>query len=149
MEDHRVRALPFFDDVWGVDRTFNSHPVGPVNCPPRINVNLVENEVNYIITADVPGVPKSNITAQYDNVRDTVTITTSVDSERTREDQNTGHVHLSERFFSSSSRTVRLPRGCVDYNTMHATYDNGVLTIIVDKLSEDQRKETNGVININ
>ena len=149
MEDQRLRTLPFFDDVWGVDRTFNNHPVGPVNCPPRINVNLVENANNYTITADVPGVPKSNITARYDNARDTVTIVTSVDSERTREDQNTGRVHLSERFFSSSARTVRLPHGCVDYNTLSATYDNGVLTITVDKLSEDQRKQTNGIININ
>jgi HSP20 family protein len=152
MTDKIITSLPFVDDVWGVDRFFNDQlnlrqPVGPT--APKIKVNLVENDSNYVITADVPGVPKECVSARFDNVRDMVTITTTVNTERTREDENTGKVHMSERFFSSSSRTVPLRRGSVDYSTITATHEDGVLTIKVDKLSEEKRKENSGNIQIN
>lgn len=145
-------ALSFLDDVWGVDRffgDFRSEPKPLVDYTPKIKVNLVEHDNEYVITADVPGVPKENISARFDNVRDMITITTVTSCEREREDENTGKVHLSERFYGSSSRSVPLRRGTADYNNVVADYENGVVTIKVKKLSEEQRIANSRNIKIN
>ena len=147
---HNNNTVSFLDEVWGIDRVFNDGlalraPVGPTNTVPKIKMNLVEHSDRYVITADIPGVAKENVTAKFDNIRDTVTVTTTTSTESSHD---TGKVHLSERFYGTSSRTIRLHRGSADYDTVTACHADGVLTITINKLSDEQRKVNTGVINI-
>lgn len=140
------QVVSFFDDMWGVDRIFNDrYPV----TAPKIKVNLVEHPDKYIITADIPGIPKENVVARFDNLRDTITITTNTSSEMTRQDDNTGKIILSERWVGTSSRSIPLRRGSVDYKDISAEHVDGVLTITIKKLSEEQMLTNLGNITIN
>ena len=148
---NRQNTVSFVDDLWGVEKMFNNelrrHPV--IQPMAEIKTNLVEFPDRYEITADVPGIRKENLAAKFDNVRDTVTISTNQSYECERVDENTGRVHHSERFSGTSARTIRLVRGTADYDNVSATYENGVLTINIPKLSQEQQKINTGEININ
>ena len=94
---------------------------------PNMKLDMRENEHEYVLVADIPGVDKSKINVNYDN--NILTITADR-SEEKKEDGD--HFHYLERSFGSYSRSVSLPKN-IDYENMKATYRDGVLNINVPK----------------
>lgn len=93
------------------------------NFNPRMDVT--ENENNYIIQVELPGVPKSDVSV---NVNDEYLMTIS--GEKKRSEQS--NLLRSERVFGSFKRTLQLPENA-DVEKIKATYNQGVLELTVEK----------------
>jgi len=102
-----------FDDVLGKD----------------IKTNIMENDDNYVVTSEAPGVSKENI--KIDVADNTLTI--SVCKKNTNNDEKKNYI-VKEISESNVSRSFYLDD--MDENNITAKMDNGILTITVGKLKE-------------
>ena len=92
-------------------------------------VDLKENNMDYIVTVDAPGLDKNNIKISIDHGK----LNTSY--ERMNETENTNdRVHFSEKRYGKTSRTINLPKNIIEED-IKATYDNGILNITLPKLN--------------
>lgn len=95
-------------------------------------VDLSETEDAYFIHVDVPGMTKDDLEINY---QDGVL---SVSGERRAEERKERHNFVRvERSFGNFYRSFRLPKA-VDEGSIEATYENGVLTIEVQKSEESK-----------
>lgn len=93
-----------------------------------IKVDVKENDGGFLVSAEVPGVPKDDIQVSVDG--NVVTLRAEV---RQKDQQTEGEKLLrSERYFGSVSRSFRLP-GDIDANGCKAKYEDGVLTLNLPK----------------
>ncbi len=98
-------------------------------------VDIEENDDNYLIRADLPGVEKDDIKVQMDSG------VLSISGEK-RVDRETGKgtkQHRTERFRGSFSRRFTLP-SAVDIGKVNADYKDGVLSLAIPKLEEEKAK---------
>lgn len=96
--------------------------------------DVVENDNEYIIKVDLPGMDKNNINLNYNN--GILTVSGSRKSfKNLTNDKNNSIIHR-ERTEGHISRSFRLPN--VVASEIHAKYDNGVLTITLPKQSSGQ-----------
>ncbi len=100
------------------------------------SMNISENEKQFIIDVEIPGMEKENIDVNLENRRLTVSGERSFESES---EENGTKYHRVERHYGSFSRTLQLPESVND-ESIEATYKNGVLNIKIDK-SEDKVKK--------
>jgi HSP20 family protein len=93
----------------------------------RINVDLADRDDEFVVTADVPGFTKEDISVRVSEN------TLSIDAEREQTTEEEEETYLrSERRRESMSRSLRLPEP-VEEDAVSATYSNGVLTITLPK----------------
>lgn len=124
IEDHFSR---FFAEPFGAMTDWSN---GSVGWAPAIDVS--ENENEYVIDADIPGVSKDDITLEIlDNV---VTIKGERKSEKKEEDKKKGY-HRVERSYGSFQRSVQIPGGFKS-DAVEAKFDNGVLRVTLPKPEE-------------
>ena len=107
----------------GLFDTFNSMFNEAISREMRTDIE--ENENQYLITMDIPGVNKENIDI---SVLDG-TVTVSVKKVKT-ETENKNYV-IRERSVRSDSRSFYLY--IIDENSIKAKYENGILTLVVSK----------------
>jgi HSP20 family protein len=93
-------------------------------------VNVAEEENTYRVTAELPGLAEKDIEVTKDG--DLLTIKGEKKEEH---DQKEKGYFLSERHFGSIERSLRLPDG-IDDPKIEATFENGVLTVILPKTPE-------------
>ncbi len=98
---------------------------------PQINVSETDNEIR--VTAELPGVGLDDL--QVDVTDDMVVIRGEKRLERNDGDEN---YHFVERAYGSFQRTVQLPFAA-DPDQIRASFENGVLTILVPKSEQQQR----------
>lgn len=99
----------------------------------RMRVDVRENEKEYIIEADLPGVDKENINIEFDN--DRLTISVERNEELNVEKEN---YIRRERRSGSFSRSFYVENVIEDQ--ISAEFKNGVLTIILPKKEQGKRK---------
>ncbi|HUL06298.1 MAG TPA: Hsp20/alpha crystallin family protein [Candidatus Acidoferrum sp.] len=98
-------------------------------------VDVVENEKEYRITAELPGLDEKDIEV---NVADDML---SIRGEKKEErEEKAKNYHLSERRYGSFQRTFQLPAG-IDAEKIAASFQKGVLTVTLPKTPEAQKKE--------
>jgi HSP20 family protein len=90
-------------------------------------VDVIDREKDIVITADLPGVDKSDIRI---NVRDN-TLEISAEKKVARENEDEGYLRR-ERGYSRFYRAIRLPTP-VDESRAGASFNNGVLEINLPK----------------
>ena len=95
-----------------------------------MKTNIVENETNYVITSEVPGVKKENV--KIDVLDGMLTISISKKQEN-KENEKKNYI-VKEISESSYSRSFYLDN--MDEENIQAKMDNGVLTITVEKMKE-------------
>lgn len=98
------------------------------------NCDIGENENNFILCFDIPGVKREDIDIEVDNQ------TLIVSGERKNElkkDEN--GLHRSERRFGRFERRFKLPEG-IDLDRIEAQYESGVLHLALPK-SEVKRSK--------
>ena len=96
--------------------------------------DVVENDKEYIIQVDMPGMDKNDINLNYNN--GILSVSGSRKSFKDlSNDKNNSLIHR-ERSEGHISRSFRLPN--VVASEIHAKYDNGVLTITLPKQSSGQ-----------
>lgn len=109
----------------------------PANGEHRGNsfaLDIEETETAYQLTADLPGLEKSDI--GIDLHENTLTIS----AERKEERATDGRLLWRERATGKLARTVQLPQA-VDADAVKATYLNGTLQLTMQKLAATKTKK--------
>jgi len=114
-----------FDDAWTAGQTTRVAESFVPEFSPQVSVR--ETDDNFLVSADLPGVPQENIKIEFAHGRLTVS------GERSREEKSEGeHFHRYEKQFGRFERTFQLPTD-VDESKIQARYENGVLEVLVPK----------------
>jgi HSP20 family protein len=95
---------------------------------PRVDV--VENKGNYLIHAEIPGVPKENV--KIDIKEDVLTIKGERQDTIIKKDEKTQDVIHRERFYGTFLRSFSLPEN-VDSKNIKASFKDGVLELNIPK----------------
>lgn len=98
--------------------------------------DIEENDKAYLLTIDMPGVKKENISIEFEDDQLTLTVKTN------KEEKKVNYIKR-ENFSSDYKRTYLLADS--DQNNVKAKLENGVLMIVVGKKAKE---ETKSVINI-
>ena len=117
-----------FEGLWG-DTTNRD---GGMFMPP---VDMVENDDNFVVSVELPGLKKDEIKMTMQN--NALTISGSKKHEfESKEDT----VHRVERSYGSFCRSINLP-STVDPSAIKASYESGVLKVTLPKVEEAKPKE--------
>ena len=96
-------------------------------------VDIEENDDNYMITADLPGVDKDDIEVRLENGVLSITGEKHVDKETGKGTRQ----HRTERFQGSFSRRFTLPTA-IEADKVNADYKDGVLSLAIPKLEAEK-----------
>lgn len=121
------RFDPFRDEDWlrGLGmRPFN----GELEAAPQIRIDLTENDKEYSVKADIPGVRKEDINVEVDGNR----VSISAETREEKKEMQGEKVICSERSHGSSYRSFSLDSE-VDESMAEAHYENGVLELKLPK----------------
>ena len=137
----RWQPTALFDlrnDMNRVFDTFRSN--GPTSEAPslakwRPAVDIAENDNEYIINADLPGINREDLGVTVDDGRLTLR-----GERRQVSEENNESVHRVERVYGTFTRTFDLP-GAVNADRIEATYRDGVLKVTVPKAEEAKPKQ--------
>ncbi|EHO46649.1 Hsp20/alpha crystallin family protein [Lentilactobacillus kisonensis] len=128
---NRFNMDPFFDQM--ARRFFNPTDDRDYMDQSALKTDITENDKDYTLKVDVPGIDKKNIHLVYQNDNLALNIDQAQSSEK--KDEN-GRVIASERSHGVMSRTYELPG--VDRDNISAEVVNGVLTVTLPKAAEVQ-----------
>lgn len=120
------------NDVMRTDPWFAPFSARAATLTPTLDTDVAETDVEYWITAELPGVSLENVELAIDN--DVLTLT--VEKRASRDGDNRTYHHV-ERRHGTFSRAFRLPKG-VDREQVQATMKDGLLSIRLPK-SEQAR----------
>jgi HSP20 family protein len=98
----------------------------------RIPLDVMENDEEFIVKADVAGIDPDNIEITYTD--NNLSIKAEILDEREEKGEE-GRYHLRERRYGTFSRTISMP-GTVDVENIQAETENGVLKIHLPKKEE-------------
>ena len=101
-----------------------------------VKVDMIENDKDFVVTADLPGMDKDKIVVTLDNNK-VLKISGSREATKTQAGPN---VVKQERMEGKFERVVELPAECKS-DGIKASYKNGVLEITIPK-KEPAKKET-------
>jgi HSP20 family protein len=114
------------DPIWKRELSWGQAPA----------VDVVEKDKAYELTAELPGLDEKNIEVKVGNG----TLTVRGEKQEDREEQRKDYF-LSERRYGSFERRFQIPQG-VDAAKIEASFNKGVLTVILPKTAEAQATET-------
>jgi HSP20 family protein len=100
-----------------------------------IRLDVAEDDKNYFVKADLPGVNKDDINISIDGNQ----ITVSAEVKEQKEERDKGMIR-SERYVGQQYRSFTLPND-VDEASARAKYENGVLQLTLPKKSGGSRKQ--------
>ncbi len=100
-------------------------------------VDIYEEEDNIVVVADVPGFNKDEIKIQ---VKPTELIISGNRKKRISEEVPEENIYRFERYFDEFSRKISLPVK-VNPDNVKAKYENGTITITMEKLEKEKAKE--------
>jgi HSP20 family protein len=101
--------------------------------PVKIRIDVKEDDKNYLVHAEVPGVKKEDINVAIDGNQ----VSISAEVKREKEDKQGEKVLRSERYYGKVYRAFALAQD-VDQEGASARYENGVLELTLPK------KQANG-----
>lgn len=96
-------------------------------------VDIVEHDEGYEVTADLPRLDEKNIEVKVVNGNLTIKGEMQEEKEEKKKDY-----HLRERYFGAFERSFRIPEG-VDTDKIEASFNKGVLTVILPKKPQAQK----------
>lgn len=99
-----------------------------------LKTDIIENDKEYILKVDLPGVDKKNVSLDFNNQY----LTLAVHQEKEAEEENQKYIR-KERSNFSYSRSYYLDKA--DEEKIKAKLDNGILTITIGKSTIDDSKK--------
>lgn len=127
---HEMRD-PFSDDFF---KGFAMRPMYRLmEGEPQMRLDLTEDEKNFFVKAEIPGVKKEDIKVSVDGNQ----VSLSAEVKKEKEEKQGSKVIRSERFFGSVSRTFTLDES-VDQAAALAKYEDGVLQLTLPKKHNGQ-----------
>ncbi len=121
--ENRMRKI--FGPEFGLERFPLTEPVGWV---PK--VEILETDVELVLTAELPGLVKENIEIMFEN--EMLTIRGEKKEEKKEEKNGGTRYHMWERAYGEFIRTFTLPR-TIEAARITAEMKDGVLTIHLPK----------------
>jgi HSP20 family protein len=118
---------PFFNRLWPDRGRWPTEEYIP-------RVDIREEDGKYILTAELPGMKKDDISVSVDQGQ--VTISGKKEAEHEEKERN---YYLKETSYGSFSRSFRLPEA-VDESKAEAKYENGVLEVVLPQKEAAERK---------
>lgn len=106
-----------------------------------------ETEKEFLLNAELPGVPKENIKLNIDASKRTLTLSAEKKEEFEAKEEKDNY-HRFERRFGTFQRSMVLPDNA-DLQNITAAHNNGVLTVSIAKLPADKLPERSRAIQIN
>lgn len=127
------------DRVLNTDRFFNDFwPWSPVEdrhgFSEDLKVNIVENEENFTLTAEVPGLTEKDIDLETKDGY--MTLKGHVEQSQEKEEE---HYRMREFSRRSFERSFRIGEG-IDPDNISAKLENGVLKVVLPKKEEAKPK---------
>jgi len=116
----------FLDDVFGLSTTRKN----------QLKCDLIENENDYELNVEIPGLNKEDIKISYED--STLTISAEKKSNIDKSDESKNYVHR-EIYYGSYTRSFTLEN--VDKDAIKATYNNGILNVTLPKKEVDTTKK--------
>ena len=98
-------------------------------------VDIFEDDSTYRIEAEVPGVTREDISVTVDKG-----ILSLRGERRSKEGDNKGQVHRTERCHGSFRRSFRIPEDA-EAETVKAEFKNGLLSVTLSKVEQPQPKQ--------
>lgn len=99
------------------------------------SIDISETEKQYVIDVEVPGMNKKDINLNVENN----TLTISGERKFEKEEDNKQY-HRVETHYGSFSRSFALPENA-DFDSIKASYANGILTVTVNKNEKSLKKQ--------
>ncbi len=97
-------------------------------------IDVSENEKEYSVVVDVPGINKEDISVEYkDNF-----LKISVDKKDIKEESNENKYWVMERRYEKRERVIQFGKA-VDNENIVAKYENGVLNLSLPKKTIDEK----------
>ncbi len=131
----RRSLLNINDDL---DRMFeefmSTRILEPTNMEISPRVNVEENDNEWILTAELPGVTKDDIEL---NFRDNI-LTLSGEKKIEKEDKKKNYHHI-ERSYGRFSRSFAINSSIVT-DKIEAKFKDGILTVVLPKAEEEKPK---------
>ena len=123
-----------FDELW---RNWPSRFLQWDTARPLLHpaMDVIESEKDLTVRVDLPGMKLEDVKVELEDS----TLTISGEMGDTVE-QEGDRYHYRERSYGAFQRSLRLPN-TVDAERVDATFENGVLSIVLPKLPEAQRKQ--------
>ena len=100
-------------------------------------VDIVEKDDAYEITAELPGMDESNVEVKLGNGG----LTIKGEKQEEKEEKKEGY-YLQERHFGSFERNFAVPE-CVNTDKIEATFKKGILKVTMPKKPEAQKPKKN------
>jgi len=134
---YMIRRNPYWKDMYNFEKAMNrffdmdSEPL-----PSGFPLDVIENDKEYRVKANMAGFDPKNIEITYDN--NTLSVKGEVEEENKNEEE--GKYHVRERNYGFFYRSVTMP-GLVDADAISAESKNGVLIIHLPKKPEAQPRK--------
>ncbi|HHW99967.1 MAG TPA: Hsp20/alpha crystallin family protein [Acholeplasmataceae bacterium] len=112
-----------FDDFLGIEIKRN-----------YLRSDLIENDNNYELTVEIPGIEKSDINISYENKYLTIT------ANKKQIKENVDNYIQKEIQYGSYTRKYFLEN--IDSDKIKASYNNGILNVLIPKLQVDNKHKT-------
>jgi HSP20 family protein len=93
-----------------------------------LKMDVSENDKNYVVHADIPGMSKDNIKVEIDGNQ----VAVSAETKSEKEEKNGERVLRAERYSGKFYRAFALSED-IDEENAQAKYENGVLTLTLPK----------------
>lgn len=126
--------LTRFDPMFNVDDLFREFRLTPMRRngdAPKMKVDVEEDDKNYSIHAEIPGVKKDDIKVTVEGNQ----VSISAEVRRESEKKEKGRVVHSERYYGNVYRSFSLD-SAVDETKGSAKYKDGVLDLVLPKKTE-------------
>ena len=124
----------FFDDFFEDGFFFNGSREVVKHRWPK--VDIVENEKNFIVHADLPGLDKKDIKVSVENG----VLSISGEKKEEKKEKEKGKYYYYERSYGSFSRSFALPE-TVKEKDISANFKDGVLELVLKKSEKVKPKE--------
>lgn len=105
----------------------------------RPAIEVKQNDENYKVKVQLPGVDKNDINVEIDNEFMTITAEIQEETEEKEEKAKNERYHTSEFRYGKYQRTISFDQP-VKADDATAVYDNGVLTITVPKVQIENKE---------
>ena len=102
---------------------------------PYMHCDVAETKDAFIIHADIPGVPKDDISVSVDRNVLTIQAARTKTVPQAEDKPTEGSLHINERATGKVSRSFELPTN-VDFDSASSALENGVLTVTIKKIPE-------------
>ncbi len=116
LENWNERIHKFFNDFPSAD--FNYYP----------HLDIYDDEKNFYVNAEIPGVKKENIKI---TIQDNF-LTITGEKKKETEEKDKKNFYRSERVYGSFTRSFTLPED-INPDSVDAKFDNGILNIKISK----------------